>query len=191
MFIRRAIGLLEAGEDSLSLARAHMVAGRMLNLDLRYDEAEAHLQRAERMYTLGGTPIDLGILRGEEARLAASNGDAETALAYATEAAELLNNDARYRSNVWHALAAAHAAAGNPQEAEKNYRLALKDLEGLRQWREASQVARELSQLLRSLDRQDEAYSVLDRASLLTVRHLGVAQGRLRDEAGEAKDDHV
>jgi hypothetical protein len=27
----------------------------MLNLDTRYEEAEAHLQRAERMFTLGGT----------------------------------------------------------------------------------------------------------------------------------------
>ncbi len=36
-----------------------------------------------------------------------------------------------------------------------------------------------------ALGRDDEAYDVLDRASLLTVRHLGVAQGRLRDEPDE------
>lgn len=149
---------------------------------VRYDEAEAHLQRAERMFTLGGTATDLGILRGEQARLAAAQGDADTALAYATETAELLDRDARYRSNVLHALAAAYEAGDRHEEAEEQYRLALQDLERLRQWREASQVGRELSQVLRKLGRDDEAYDVLDRASLLTVRHLGVAQGRLRDE---------
>ena len=93
----------------------------------------------------------------------------------------LPHEDARYRSNVWHALAAAQAAVGNPEEAERHYRLALEDLERLKQWREASQVGRELSQVLRKLGRDDDAYGVLDRASLLTVRHLGVAQGRLRE----------
>lgn len=182
-YIRRAIGLLEAGEDTLRLARAHMVAGRMLTLDARPDEAALHLRQAERMFTLGATPIDLGILRGEEAKVAAHRGDAETALALAAEADALLGDDARYRSNVRHAYAAAHAAAGSTTEAERNYRQALEHLTEERQWREAGQVARELSRLLRSLGRESEAYELLDQAAVLTIRHVGGVRQRKRDRA--------
>jgi transcriptional regulator with XRE-family HTH domain len=182
-YIRRAIGLLEAEEDTVQLARAHVVAARMLTLDARSDEAGVHLKLAERMFTLGGTPVDVGILRAEQAKLAAKAGDAEAALSLAREAADLLREDARYRSNVWHALAAGHQAAGNFEEAETNYRQALEELMRTREWREAAQVSRELSKLLRTLGRDAEAYDLLDRAALLIIRHVGGAQRRARDRA--------
>lgn len=180
-YIRRAIGLLEAGEDTLRLARAHLVAGRMLTLDGRYPEATVHLDGAGRILALGGTPIDIGILRAEEAKVAAHDGDTDRALALAGEAAELLADDAGYASNVSHALAAAQAAAGKPKVAEGHYRDALEELARTKQWREAAQVARELAGLLRSLGRDAEAYELLDRASLLIIRHAGGARRRVRE----------
>ena len=47
MLMRRASGLLEAGEDALRLGRAHLAAGRLLNLDERYEEADPHLHEPE------------------------------------------------------------------------------------------------------------------------------------------------
>lgn len=182
-YIRRAIGLLEAGEDTLRLARAHVLAGRMLNLDARHDEAAVHLGLAERMFTIGGTPVDVGILRAEDAKVAAHRGDPDSALALAAEAANLLGDDARYRSNVAHAFAIAHAAAGNVEEAEADYRRALDELGGTQQWREAAQVARELSRLLRSLGRDGEAYDLLDRAAVLIIRHASSTKRRTGERA--------
>jgi len=179
-YIRRAIGLLEAQEDTLQIARLHVVAGRMLSLDARPDEAAEHLERAERLFALGSTPVDLGVLRAENARLAAHRGDGDEALLLAHEAAKLLNGHARFRSNVAHAKAAAHAAAGNTTEAEAHYRQALEALTDTDQWREAGQVARELSKLLRAQGRETEAFELLDRAAVLAIRHIGGVQRRTK-----------
>jgi hypothetical protein len=91
-----------------------MVAGRMLNLDERHGEADDHLERAEAMFTLGADPSDLGILRAEQAKIAAARDEGEQALTLAAEAAALLEGDRYYRTNGWHALALAHDAADQP-----------------------------------------------------------------------------
>jgi tetratricopeptide (TPR) repeat protein len=180
-YMRRAIGLLEAGEDTAQLARAHIVAAGMLNLDGRFEEADTHLARAEQLLAPGGDPIDIGVLRSEEAKIAADRGDAEQALAHAQEAAALLGDDADYRSNAWHALAVAHAAAGEVKEAERYFKLALDDLTTKRQFREASQVARRWGALLRDTGRAEEAYKLVEQAMLLAVRNLGSETARARD----------
>jgi tetratricopeptide (TPR) repeat protein len=179
--MRRTIGLLEAGEDALQLARAHMVAGRMLNLDEQHDEADDHLERAEAMFTLGADSSDLGILRAEQAKIVAARGDSEQALVFATEAAALLEGDSYCRTNGWHALALAHAAADQPEEAERYFQLALDGLTEERQWREAAQVARQWSELLRRLDRPTEAFKVMEQATVLAVRGFGRETVRARD----------
>jgi transcriptional regulator with XRE-family HTH domain len=181
MLMRRAIGLLEAGEDTLQLARAHMVAGRMLNLDERHDEAEDHLERAEAMFTLGADPADLGILRAEQAKIAAARDDGAQALALATEAAALLEGDRYYQTNGWHALALAHAAAEQPEEAERYFKLALEGLTEDRQWREAAQVARQWARLLRRLDRTAEAFRLMEEGTVLAARSIGREAIRARD----------
>ena len=171
--MRRAIGLLEAGEDTVQLARAHIVAAGMLNLDDHFDEADTHLARADQLLALGGDPIDVGVLRSEEAKIAADRGDPERALELAQEAAALLGDDADYRSNALHALAVAHAAAGDTKEAERQFKLALDDLSAKKQWREAAQVARRWGVLLRDAGRTEDAYRLLEQAMVLAVRNLG------------------
>jgi transcriptional regulator with XRE-family HTH domain len=183
-FIRRAIAVLEVSEDTMQLARAHMVAGRMLNLDGRFDEAAAHLRRAEKMFTLGGKKVDFGILRAEEAHLAAHRGDAKRAVALAADAQRLLADDARFRSNMLHALAVAHAAAGDLDVAERHYRQALEELEGAPQWREAAQVARELAKLLLDAGHEAEAFELLDHAAALVIKH-GVGRHRRKGSTAQ------
>ena len=181
MYLRRAMGLLEAGDDALQLARVHMIAGRMLSLDERYDEAADHLERAGALFALGANPDDLGVLRAEEAKLAAARGDAGEAAGYADEAAALLEGHLNYRTNVWHARAVALAAAGETDEAERHFRLTLDGLTENSQWREAAQVARQWARLLQKLGRDDEAFKLMDTATVLAVRGLGERTTRARD----------
>jgi tetratricopeptide (TPR) repeat protein len=173
ILMRRTIGMLEAGEDTLQLARAHMVAGRMLNLDERHDEADDHLERAEAMFTLGADPSDVGVLRAEQAKIAAARDDGEGARVLATEAGALLEGDRYYRTNGWHALALAHDAVGDVEEAERYFKLALDGLTEDRQWREAAQVARQWARLLRRLDRETEAFRLMEQATVLATRAIG------------------
>jgi tetratricopeptide (TPR) repeat protein len=157
-----------------------MIAGRMLNLDDRHDEAADHLERAGVLFALGANPDDLGVLRAEEAKLAAARGDADEATAYAAEAAALLREHLNYRTNVWHARALAHAAAGEPDVAERYFRLTLDGLMENRQWREAAQVARQWARLLQDLGREEEALRLTDTAKVLRARSIGEQTVRAR-----------
>jgi tetratricopeptide (TPR) repeat protein len=162
--MRRAIGLLAATEDTYQLARAHLACAQFEFLDGRPEQAGRHLTRAEPLLALGGDQSDIGVLRAEQARYAAQQGEAKRALNLATEAERLLGDDTRYLSVKWHALAAAHAAAGDGAEALHYFEQAVKQLEERGKWREAAIVAREWAALLRSLGRDSEAIDVLERA---------------------------
>jgi transcriptional regulator with XRE-family HTH domain len=182
-YIHRAIGLLESSEDSYNLALAHLLAAQMLGLDSRGDEAERHLQRAERLLVLRGDNSDLGLLRAEQAKRAAASGRGQDAVTLAEEGMRLVAEDARYLGAALHALAAAHAAAGAISEAERYYGEALDALTDRRQWREASHTAHEWAKLVRDQGRPEEAFDLLDRATVLSVRHVGEVQGRRTREA--------
>jgi tetratricopeptide (TPR) repeat protein len=177
-YMRRAIGLLESGEDTLQLARAHVVAAQMLTLDGRYQQAEKHLDRADRLLTQGADPSDLAVLHAERAKVLADAGRADEALALATEAERLVGEDLLLRPVVSHALAAAHAARDDAEQAGRYFRAALDELSKRRQWREAARVAREWSILLRRVDRVAEALDMMEEATVLTARHVGAVAHR-------------
>ena len=141
--------LLETTEDSLQLARAHVLSAQLLALENRPEEAAPHLERAEPLLLVAAETIDLGIVRAEQSKVAALRGRAEEALDRAAEAAELLGEDARHLGLRWHALGLAHATAGNLDEAGKWFRQAIDTLRDQGQWREAAQTARQWSDALR------------------------------------------
>ena len=171
--IHRAIGVLETTEDTYKLARAHLLAAQLMNLDGRGEEAGLHLERAERLLVLGADGSDLGVLRAEQARRAAALGDADEAMTRATEAERLLGDDARHLGLKWHALGSAHRLAGDAAQAEGYFGRALDVLKERRQWREASTVAREWARLLRTLGRESDAFELMEEASYLNARHMG------------------
>lgn len=177
-YMRRAIGLLESGEDTLQLARAHVVAAQMLTLDGRYGQAEKHLDRADRLLTQGADPSDLAVLHAERAKVLADAGRADEAIALATEAERLLGEDLLLRPVVCHALGAAYAARDDADQAGRYFRTALDELAKRRQWREAARVAREWSILLRRVDRVAEALDMMEEATVLTARHVGAVAHR-------------
>ena len=174
-YIRRAIGLLESTEDALQLARAHVFAAQMLTLDGEMIEADIHLASADRLLGLGADDTDIGLLRAEQAKVSAARGDGARARAFAADAARRLGDDERYLGKKFHALGAAHAALGDVDSAASNYQAALETLEGRKQWREASRVAHEFGRYLRSVDRDSEAFELMDRATLLATRQPGFA----------------
>jgi transcriptional regulator with XRE-family HTH domain len=147
--LRRVITLLESTEDTYNLAVAHLFSGQLLAHEARGDEADVHLEQAERLLVLRGDNSDLGLLRAEQATRAAETGRADLALELAREAVRLVGNDARYRGAALHALGAAHAAAGDAAEAERYFAEALELLSTRRQWREAARTAREWARLVR------------------------------------------
>ena len=133
--IHRAIGLLETTEDTYHLALAHLLCAQLLSLDGRSDEAARHLGLADRLFVLGAEESDLGVLRAEQAKLAAERGDADEAMTRATDAERLLGDDARHLGLKWHALASAHRLAGDVEQAESYFGKALDVLTERRPWR--------------------------------------------------------
>ena len=178
-YAHRAIGLLEAGEDTVQLARSHLLAAQMLTLDGRYREAGQHLRRAKPLLALGAEPGDLAILNAERAKVLSDAGKADKALALATEADRLVRDDAELRPTVDHALGVAHAASGNVDDAERHLRAALAGMTRRRQWREAARVARECALVLRRVDRVADALDLMEEATVLTARHVGAQARRL------------
>jgi tetratricopeptide (TPR) repeat protein len=169
----RAIGLLEASDDTLQLARAHLTSGQICNLDGRLTDARLHLTQADRLLALGGDVDDIGILRAEQAKLEANEGNAERALVLAREAVSALQDDARHAATAWHALASAHAAAGDLGSAEEAFKRALDRLTEMRQWRQAAAAARDWAAAVREDGRETEAYDLLERALFLELRETG------------------
>jgi hypothetical protein len=82
----------------------------------------------------------------------------------------LVRDHAPYLGPAQHALATARLAAGQPKKAEHAYSAALKTLEQRSQWREAAAVARELARVVRDDGRDEEAFELLDKATMFSIR---------------------
>src|SRR5204862_1224963 len=143
---------------------------QLLNLDGKPEPAARHLAHAEPLLSRAAERSEVGVLRAEQAKLAAHRGEAERALELADEAAHLLGDDARHVGLREHTLGVAHAAASDVDEASRHFKAALSELEERRQWREASAAAREWGAILRKAGREGEAFEAIDRAIRLTDR---------------------
>lgn len=174
-YVARAIGLLDASDDSLQLARAHLLSAQIGNLDGRVKETGHHLAQADRLLALGGDTDDIGILRAEQAKHAAKSGQPEHALRLAHEAVAALEEDTRFAATAWHALGVAQASAGDLESAEASFSRAVDRLTERRQWREAAATARDWAAAVREAGRETEAYDLLERALFLELRETGAA----------------
>ena len=171
-YMSRAIALLEATEDTHQLARAHLVCGQMMNLEDRLEEAAEHLERAEPLIVVAAEPSDLGLVRAEQAKIAAKLGRPQEALDLASEAAELLGDDARHLGLKWHAAALAHAAAGDIDAASECFGKGFAALQERGQSREAARLARDWAEVLREAGRDSEAFDLIEQAMMLSLRSV-------------------
>jgi transcriptional regulator with XRE-family HTH domain len=169
--LRKAVALLHATDDSLHLARAHLLAARIA---LARDEdaaADAHLSRAAPL--LGVAPsvqdgTELNILRSRVERLRHSP---QAALEYARAAIELATGgspaDEGYASS---SLADALALTGDTEAADSAYSRAVDLLGGQGRWRDAAQTCRTWGHMLRQAGQEQRAMDVLDRAAELGMK---------------------
>ena len=172
--INYARALAEVTEDSLVIARSHVLASELHTCEGRPEQAREHLRHAESILSVGADPVDRGLLRVEQARVEAALGDAHRALLYAREADALLHDHVRHRANGQHALGVAYAAVGNIDSADAEFDEAVALLLGRGQWRQALVVVRDWASALRASGRNDKAFAVLERSTRFS-RHDGAA----------------
>jgi tetratricopeptide (TPR) repeat protein len=178
-YLRRAVALLEATEDTVELAHAHLTCARMLVEEGQGEQAGTHLERAEWLLQLGGEPAELGVLRTAQSRWAAELGRVDEALERAREAVEILEGD-EAQGGAWYALGVAHALRNETDEADAAFRSAVDHLARGGDWREAARASREWARALRAAGREAEAFEVMEQATLLTVRGMGAEARRAR-----------
>ena len=169
--MRRALGLLEASEDALGVARAHLTCAEILLLEGEADLVTPHLERADKLFELGADTDDLGALRTAQALRAVLVGNAEAAQALAREALDYLTENAidpRQR------LAGARRRAGSHRDvdaATDSFHKAVELLGQSGEWREAVAAYREWAHALRSVAARSSSSSTWAAA---TSRRRGV-----------------
>jgi transcriptional regulator with XRE-family HTH domain len=169
-YIRSAIALLKATDDTLTLARAYLLAAGVELRDKSALEARRQLELAEAL--LGAAPqrLDLGMLRIGQSRLATLEGDAPVAVERARDALALLGDfHGDTQGAAVHALASALALQGDDVGANDAYRRAVDLLTAHGRRADAGEAALEWAAFLRGLGREDEAEPILRRAYDLGV----------------------
>jgi transcriptional regulator with XRE-family HTH domain len=174
--IQRAIGLLEATEDTRQLARAHLSCGEILIDDAQPGQAQRHFELAEKLLGDHADAADLAWLYSEQARASLLLGDDEPAERLARQALSLLaGGDPLKRARAYATLAEARPEEIDASQAE--FAQALEVLEDERRWPAAASVLRAWSRALRRAGREQAALDVLDRAAAYGVRSSGQPAG--------------
>jgi tetratricopeptide (TPR) repeat protein len=169
-YIRSAIALLKATDDSLTLARAYLLSA---GVELRQGSGEAgrrQLESAERLLGISPEPADLGMLRIGQSRLAALEGDPDTAVDRARSALATFGDfHGGEQGTAVHALARGLALQGEVTGANDAYRRAVDLLTVHGRRSDAGEAALEWANFLKEHGRDDEAEPILRRAYDLGV----------------------
>jgi len=169
--IRKAIALLQATDDTLHLARAHILAA---SITLSREDAEGatlHLDRAE---LLLGTPMstdDLVEIAIQRSRIEALRGNGTPAIAFARRALELNRGEnPGDEGRAFAALGDGLALEAEFPAADEAYRRGAELLEASGRWRDATNACRSWAKMLREQGREEQALDVLERATELGMR---------------------
>jgi tetratricopeptide (TPR) repeat protein len=176
-YIRSAIALLKATDDTLTLARAHLLAAGVELRRSSTDDAQHNLELAERL--LGPHPgaLDLGMLRTGQSRLAAQQGDENTAVDRARQALSLLGDfHGGEQGSAVQALARGLAMQGDVTGATDAFRRAVDLLTVHGRRSDAGEAALQWATFLQAQGREEEAEPILRRAYDLGVDAETAAQ---------------
>jgi tetratricopeptide (TPR) repeat protein len=169
---RRAVAVLEATEDTLHTARAHVSCAWALTKSGRADAAGRHIELAEQLFGPQIDRTDLAWLRTEQAKRALQLESADDAVAYAREALEALGeSDPGERGDAWSVLAEAYAIQNEVDEADAAFGRAVELMNGHRPSRDLVAVYRAWAGLLRKMGREAEALDNLERAADLLAEN--------------------
>jgi tetratricopeptide (TPR) repeat protein len=169
--VRKAIALLQATDDTLHLARAHILASGITLSRGDADNAEDHLNRAEQLLSTPAAAEDVVEITIQRSRIAALRSEGKPAVELARRALELNASkspidDGRAFFALGHGLALTGEHAG----ADEAYRRAAEVLEQQHQWRDATNACRSWAKMLREQGREEQALDVLERATELSMR---------------------
>jgi transcriptional regulator with XRE-family HTH domain len=169
-YIRDAIALLRATDDTVTLARAFLLAAGAELRGRAADDAREHLEQAEKLLGVHADAADLGMLRAGQSHLAALDGDANAAVERARDALALLGDfHGSEQGFAIKALAKGLAMQGDQAGAHDAYRRAvdLMTVHGRRA--DAGETSLEWAEFLREHGREEEAEPILRRAYDLGV----------------------
>src|SRR5262245_4244882 len=169
--VRKAIALLQATEDTLHLARAHILAGGITLSRGDAEGAERHLDKAEKLLGATASSADLVEIIVQRSKIAALRGDADKAVELARRALELSAGANPVDEGLaFSALGDGLALGGEHSGADEAYRRAVEVLEEQHQWRDATNACRAWARMLREIGREKQALDVLERAAELGMR---------------------
>jgi tetratricopeptide (TPR) repeat protein len=175
--LRRAIALLEATEDVLHLAKTHLLCAWTLNGSGRAQEAQPHLDKAERLFGPQADRLDRAYLLTEQAKCLAQLGQGDDAVSHARSALDVLGgSDPHERGGALFALALGLALQGDAAGAEDAFRSSADLLEEHGQPRESAEALRAWAKFLRESNRESEALDVLERAAALQFETVPAAR---------------
>jgi tetratricopeptide (TPR) repeat protein len=169
-YVRRAIALLDVTDDTLHLARAHLLCGDILMAQDRADEAGKHFDVAEQLFGMTPEPIDVANLYTDQAKRAVHLGDADEAVRRARSALEAAGDEYPHeKGNALWALAEGMALKGDADGANDAFRQATELLGSQGHRRDYVEAYRAWGKFLRRVGREDEALEVLERAADLAT----------------------
>jgi transcriptional regulator with XRE-family HTH domain len=168
--VRKAIALLQATDDTLHLARAHILASGITLTRDDADTAEGHLDRAEQLLSVPAAAEDIVEITIQRARIAYLRDEGEATVTLARRALEFADANPVDEGRAFSALGDGLALVGEPAAADEAYRRAVDVLETQRQWRDATNTCRSWAKMLREQEREEQALDVLERATELSMR---------------------
>ena len=172
--LRTAISLLKGTEDTLRLARAHVLCAGILLWGGSTTGVAKHLRAARALFPAHAEANDWGILRGHEALLAARQDRMEEANMAADEALELLPEHTFEQASALYAKALAFSAHADYDAADEAYQRVLTLAERGKLWREAALIARDRADMLRWAGKPYEAERMRQQAGDYVSR-IGVS----------------
>jgi tetratricopeptide (TPR) repeat protein len=169
-YVRRAIALLDVTDDTLHLARAHLLCGSILLSQGRAEDAGRHFDLAEQLFGPHPEPEDVANLYTDQSRRAAQLGDGAEAVGRAQAALDAVGEEyGRERGTSLWALAEGLALTGDTDGAHDAFRQATTLLEQQGHRRDYVEAYRAWGKFLRRSGREDEALEVLERAADLAA----------------------
>jgi transcriptional regulator with XRE-family HTH domain len=169
--VRKAIALLQATDDTLHLARAHILAGLISLSRSDADEAEIHVDKAEQFLGAQAATEDVVDVAIQRARIDTLRGNGPKAVERARHALQLNAGKNPIDDGLaFAALADGLVLTGDVAGASEAYRRGVATLEEQHQWRDAATTSRQWARMLREQGREEEALDVLERATELSMR---------------------
>ena len=187
-YFRRAVTLLEATEDTIHLARAHISCAWALTKSGRALSAGRHLELAEKLFGEQIEKADLGWLRTEQAKRAAQLKHGAEAVTLAREAlAALGRSDPAEQGDAWLAIAEGQTLTGEIAAADAAFRRATELIVGRRPAADSARAFRLWGGLLREAGRLDEAAEADARAATLEDRETRAPRRQAAPQAARGQ----